>query len=192
MLPGNPSFQLSVRFFGTAGAAVPELLPIRAASRSAPLPDWLRRAGSCDMRACDLRKGETAGRRLCLTIPEAVLRWRVSRCFEDVVGEEGYFLSERIEAKPGDLIVFVWLVIESGVGTEGGVGKRVRSNGRLCDVTIRSVLPQSELPHWTGYGLARASGQPVYNDPCGPVNRPLVMARCRISKRSCGGLRGLD
>ncbi len=62
--------------------------------------------------------------------------------------EEGYFLSERIEAKPGDLIVFVWLVIESGVGTEGGVGKGVRSDGRLCDVTIRSVLPQSELPLW--------------------------------------------
>ncbi len=41
-------------------------------------------------------------------------------------------------------------------------------------------------------GLACASGQPVYDDACGPVNRPLVMARCRISKCFRGGLRGLD
>ncbi len=42
------------------------------------------------------------------------------------------------------------------------------------------------------YGLARASGQSVYNEAFEPVNRSLVMPRCRISKRLCGGLRGLD
>ncbi len=62
--------------------------------------------------------------------------------------EEGYFLSERIEAKPAVLIVFDFSDVKSRAGPRGELGKGVRSDGHSSDVPIRSVLPQSELPLW--------------------------------------------
>ncbi len=55
------------------------------------------------------------------------------------------FFPERVEAKPAVLIVLVLSVVESSAAPKRKIGKGVRSDSRLGDVSIRSVLPQGVI-----------------------------------------------